>query len=91
MESKHGYWIMMTIMKIAMLILDITMFLFTLFLSLYSGDTIVDLSNSTSTFKLAVSIIFLIQCVDIFLDIIVSVRNVVRVFAVQQTKTKNLT
>lgn len=67
------------------------MFLFSLFLSMYAGDTIVDFSNSIKSLKTVVSVIFVIQCADIFLDLLVSVRNAVRVFAVEQIKTENVT
>lgn len=58
---------------------------------MYAGDTIVDFSNSIKSLKTVVSVIFVIQCADIFLDLLVSVRNAVRVFAVEQIKTENVT
>lgn len=82
-ETKKGYWTMVSVLKVLMLILDVTMFLFSLFLSLFAGDTIIDFSNSITSLKTVVSIIFLIQCGDIILDIIFTFRNVKRVIAVK--------
>lgn len=84
-ETRKGYWTMVTVLKVLMLLLDVTMFLFSLFLSLYAGDTLIDFSNSIASLKTVVSIIFLIQCGDIILDIIFTFRNVKRVIAVEIT------
>lgn len=74
LKNSTGYWRMIYIFKIPMFMLDVTMFLFCLLLTLFYGGELIEISASSIS-KTVVSIIFLIKCVDLFLDLLFIIKD----------------
>lgn len=73
-KNSTGYWRMVYIFKIPMFMLDVTMFLFCLLLTFFYGGELIEIDTSSIS-KTVVSIIFLIKCGDLFLDLLFIIKD----------------
>lgn len=65
-NTEDMYWLMTFVYKIISFVLDFSMFLFTVFLALSIGDTVVDFSTEGLTALL--SLLFFLKLIDMVLD-----------------------
>lgn len=66
-KTCYRYWIMIYVFKILMLMLDVTLLMFSILLTLWYGGDFLEISSLSKAF---VSVIFLIKCVDVIVDIL---------------------